>query len=508
MKHLLTLIALSTVALIGYSTVVSSRPSDKIGYSDFDGLSDCDSDESSLDEDESSAAENDSSVTSSDEDSYYKYGREIFRDGNKVVYMDYLYGVYDEFVETYCVNILQTVVDDQPIDTCVVGRFTNYGTEGDMLWLSVGIDTVRVSLRDIPKRIDPETVIMLDGMKASQYHHRFALNEEARACEYDIVAYLPENPPVWTKQVLASLIEKGMAGFFSGGLGINDTYGFVNGNAEKSLPRFIVGADASEVTPDEIAKHYAGVYEENYRKEFGPSEGETIDEDLITAALKVDYMFRMIPVWESEDGKYITYRFFDYTYGGGMHGYFEEFYLTFNTHTGLLLGWKDMMSAADLSDCISVLEREMKNYRIREGISYGGYSPFLNDAGDGLLKELYNGQYLPRPAVTDKGVVFSYQPYEAGCFAEGVLHFLIPTSELPEGFKIPLSSGGDVKNETAEESGSILDSRDLKTEPQEIVTIQSAQPYETEKSNQGKSEIDFRHLFVAVLPRRNEWKRE
>ncbi|WP_368408261.1 RsiV family protein [uncultured Duncaniella sp.] len=38
--------------------------------------------------------------------------------------------------------------------------------------------------------------------------------------------------------------------------------------------------------------------------------------------------------------------------------------------------------------------------------------------------------YYPRPALTNQGVVFSYQPYEKGSFAEGILHFVIPYSKL------------------------------------------------------------------------------
>ncbi|WP_354667204.1 RsiV family protein, partial [uncultured Duncaniella sp.] len=45
-----------------------------------------------------------------------------------------------------------------------------------------------------------------------------------------------------------------------------------------------------------------------------------------------------------------------------------------------------------------------------------------------MLKEVYDGAYYPRPALTNQGVVFSYQPYEKGSFAEGILHFVIPYS--------------------------------------------------------------------------------
>ncbi|MCM1075753.1 MAG: RsiV family protein [Bacteroides sp.] len=53
-----------------------------------------------------------------------------------------------------------------------------------------------------------------------------------------------------------------------------------------------------------------------------------------------------------------------------------------------------------------------------------------------LIKEFRNEKIYPRPALTRHGVVFSYQPYEAGCFAEGILHFLIPYSEIGSYMKV------------------------------------------------------------------------
>ena len=49
-----------------------------------------------------------------------------------------------------------------------------------------------------------------------------------------------------------------------------------------------------------------------------------------------------------------------------------------------------------------------------------------------ISEEWYDAKefFLPNPALTDEGVVFSYQPYEIACFAAGMYHFTIPYNRL------------------------------------------------------------------------------
>lgn len=42
---------------------------------------------------------------------------------------------------------------------------------------------------------------------------------------------------------------------------------------------------------------------------------------------------------------------------------------------------------------------------------------------DGIVVE---GKYYPRHAITNEGIVFSYQTYEKGANFDGVLHFVQP----------------------------------------------------------------------------------
>lgn len=47
-------------------------------------------------------------------------------------------------------------------------------------------------------------------------------------------------------------------------------------------------------------------------------------------------------------------------------------------------------------------------------------------------QERYRSNVIPRPALTSRGVVFSYQPYEIGCYADGDIHFVLPYAEIKD----------------------------------------------------------------------------
>ncbi len=46
-----------------------------------------------------------------------------------------------------------------------------------------------------------------------------------------------------------------------------------------------------------------------------------------------------------------------------------------------------------------------------------------NDQASGMRR-------LPQPGLSDKGVVFSFQPYTVSCYAAGTFHIMIPYEQL------------------------------------------------------------------------------
>ena len=178
------------------------------------------------------------------------------------------------------------------------------------------------------------------------------------------------------------------------------------------------------MSPEQVAVHFSKEHERLYRKDF-------TEEDF---GPKYDYMMEVAPAWESKNGQYVTYRFYTYYYTMGAHGFMEEYYLTFDNENGRILGYNDIFGANDLKKALELLEQEITAQK-KEFMNFDGIYPAslekdeLESNASEILKEVYDGAYYPRPALTNQGIVFSYQPYEKGSFAEGILHFVIPYSK-------------------------------------------------------------------------------
>lgn len=113
----------------------------------------------------------------------------------------------------------------------------------------------------------------------------------------------------------------------------------------------------------------------------------------------------------------------------------HKYYLTFNNETGNLLGFNDIIGNASFPKAITLLEQKLTEkeaeYRdMEEPYPAAMDAEELEANASVIIKEVYDGSYYPRPAMTKAGIVFSYQPYEKGAFCEGILHFVIPYSRL------------------------------------------------------------------------------
>lgn len=321
-----------------------------------------------------------------------------------------------------------TFKKNKPLHECAVKGFGIINTDGATLKMAVGVDTVCYDLKNLPDSIYPEMDLLPQGVRKYSDSYTFSFNDLSRVCEYNFDAFLPDNPPAWIRQFIATVIHNDMQGLFMDNKGseriIKEYYGI------KAKPRVINGLDASQKSPKEIAEHFANEFERLYRKEF---DG---DED----APKYDYSFSIYPAWQSKDGQYVTYRFYTYYYTMGVHGYMEEYYMTFNAETGDLLSFKDFFKPGTEKRVVEEINKRYAEYKNKINKEYGITSDDSYDAGLNyellesnaslLLKEKVGDLYYPRPAMTNEGVVFTFQPYEAGCFAEGVIHLPVRYSRL------------------------------------------------------------------------------
>lgn len=351
------------------------------------------------------------------------YGDTLYQYDGKTIVYDYGYE-WEDRPSSLSTSAIITYRDTTPIDTCrVIGNGT-WIVNGNHLDFAIGVDTISYSFRDLPDSVDPERELISAKfeVKRHDFHHTFELSDSSRTCDFSFVAYLPKSHPQWVEQFIATVMRNDIQAIFLDNKGsdrlINEYYGI------KKKPKKIHGINAYSMTPTQIAKHFANDFESHYKKEFSVKDCDGIGP-------KYDYMLTVAPAWGSGDQKLITYRFYSYYYTSGMHGYMEEYYLTFNAENGRLLGKDDLFTNAGFKAAIGVLEQKLCDHRNEYTTCDGPYPSYLEKSeleanASEIIKEVVDTVYYPRPALTNSGVIFSYQPYEMGAFCEGILHFPIP----------------------------------------------------------------------------------
>lgn len=321
-------------------------------------------------------------------------------------------------------------------DTClIVDMHNGVWTDDETIYVMFGVDTMRFNVRKLPHEIDMMDLYATDkGWKKHNYSHIFQISDSSWNCDFFFKAYLPHDIPAWTRKLMKTIISNDITALYLDNKGadkiLNEYYGIVK------EPKRLRKLDAASATPEQIAAHYAKEHERLYRRDF-----DKTDEDGRKLGPKYDYLFKMNPAWQSKDGKYITYRFYTFYYTMGMHGYMEEYYLTFDKSTGKLLGTDELFKTNKFDSVIANLEKRINDYKHKY---INPESVFTADLGEDdiennsseMLKETVNGKIYPRPAMTKNGVVFTYQPYEMGGFTEGVIHFVVPYSEIRNTLKI------------------------------------------------------------------------
>lgn len=319
-----------------------------------------------------------------------------------------------------------TYRDTTPVDTCLIIGDGICTVNGDYLDFAIGVDTMSYPFRELSKSVNPERDLLPKDVIRHTYNHSFRLTDVSWSCDFSFLAYLPNNHQVWIRQFIATVMRNDIQAIFLDNKGsdkiFNEYYGI------KKKPKKIKGINAYSQTPEQIAKHFAKDFENHYKKEY------TI-ADCDGAAPKYDYSLTVSPAWKSEDGQLVTYRFYSYYYTSGMHGFMEEYYLTFDSETGRLLGWKDFFTEKGFKSAIGILEQKLCDHRNTYTTCEGPYpaclvASELEANASEIIKEIHDSIYYPRPALTNSGVVFSYQPYEMGPFSEGILHFPIPYKHI------------------------------------------------------------------------------
>lgn len=345
-------------------------------------------------------------------------------DGKTVIYdMD----IANDDMQSMGFTEIKTYVGNKLISACLVKCFTNYvESDGKILKAVIGVDTVRYRLASLPRSIDPVRKLAGAGMKNHTVRNSFAVNaEEGWKCKFYMTAWLPEDRPGYIGRMLAAQLYTDTERVFAE-LGRRLDAMTEYSQLEKNPERY-KALNVETATPEEIGRYFAKRYERLYKKYFV----EEIEEGW---GPPEEYLLEVAPVWSNDDGRYTTYRFYTYHYGGGAHGMMYEYYMTFDNESGRVLGYRDILGYDGMKSALVMLRKKLNDRLGQDRNVEGGFDTDFGDVGSdaedmynvGWLEEVFEGKIYPRPAVTREGIVFTYQPYDKGSFADGILHFALP----------------------------------------------------------------------------------
>lgn len=133
------------------------------------------------------------------------------------------------------------------------------------------------------------------------------------------------------------------------------------------------------------------------------------------------------------NSSFVTFSVYDYNRMGSGHGGYIETFHSFDVKNGKELYNTDIFKPKTLDKVKLLLYDAMANHP-----RYTAWNRDIKSASDvqarferTKLDEQEAPEFtLPQGALTNSGVVFSFQPYEIGCWAEGAYHFVIPYKSL------------------------------------------------------------------------------
>lgn len=249
-----------------------------------------------------------------------------------------------------------------------------------------------------------------------RYSKQYRLNEHSFPIEFEINIAIRKNESEYIRDFINKNIHDDISYFF--GDCSEDTIVFPH------IPLYNINDGDITQMSRYYYKYFCRFYKAECLSLTDPGETPFGPENI--------YKYYAYPVWENSDRTLVTWYFYRYNNHGGTHGDYVEFFLTFNNKSGRILGASDFYSENEFNEAIDVLTRQLNAYHKRD--PYGKYSfkACLDDEYNSshFSSQVYNEtigeEIYPRPAMTRKGIVFTYQMYEKGCLYDGILHFTQP----------------------------------------------------------------------------------
>jgi hypothetical protein len=155
---------------------------------------------------------------------------------------------------------------------------------------------------------------------------------------------------------------------------------------------------------------------DEYKERYKDAKEEDMKE--MPSAFSEEQSNRVMIVYQSKN--ILTLGNFSYSYTGGAHGNYGTHYSSFDLLSKKILKLDNVLTITGLAQLPVLLKKYFrKNYNLDANAS-------LKEAGLFEEKIKPNNNFY----VTEKGIGFSYSPYEIGPYAMGEINIFIPFSEL------------------------------------------------------------------------------
>lgn len=285
----------------------------------------------------------------------------------------------------------------------IYGRFSRC-VDGDATTLKLlyGAEETDIPLNPMPSRITMNEPPIPENSRRLSFEEQLqqadtnveSLNMEADICQ-----------PEGYEKACAALLLKGMKGIWP---------------------------DCGEIKPTDDTEQAFNAAWNAYRKEY---RSLFKNEDEME---HYGFNFILRPTWQDAGKGLTTLRLYSDGYYGGAHGMYYLFYTTINKATQQALGFKDIFKPEATQAVIALLDKKVDAWKAKYGFTdMGTKGSALDDAPTkesfrqitGCVEQI-GGKYYPRPALTGRGVVFSYFPYEIGPYAAGDAHIVLTYDEL------------------------------------------------------------------------------
>ena len=127
------------------------------------------------------------------------------------------------------------------------------------------------------------------------------------------------------------------------------------------------------------------------------------------------------------NGRFVTYQMATNENLNGAHGYYTLQMVSYDPIHGQPIDWNYIFKPGSVGQVVKMLE-----HIAEADPDYMSWNANIYRYAYHISVEWYDAEetLLPNPALTDEGVLFSYQPYEIACFAAGMYHFTIPYNRL------------------------------------------------------------------------------